>query len=71
MNKYLPVALIVIGLALGAYGFMQYGDSGASLSVGDISVSATDEGGRALSYITMGLGVISLLVGGALIAKSK
>lgn len=71
MNKFLPIALIVIGLALGLFGFSKLDDSGASLSIGDVEISATDEGGRTQSYVLIGLGAVSLLAGGAMMVKSK
>lgn len=71
VNKYLPIALIIIGLVVGILGFSKFDDSGASLSVGDLEVSATDEGGRAQSYVMIGLGAVSLLAGIAMMAKSK
>ena len=71
MNKYLPIALIVIGLALCLFGYSKFDDSGASLSVGDFEVSATDEGGRTQSYVLLGLGAVSLLAGVGMMVKSK
>jgi len=71
MNKYLPLLLIVIGLALGIFGFTKLGDSGASMSVGDIELSATDEGSQTQAYVLLGLGAVGVLAGVGLLAKSK
>ena len=59
------------GLALAVFGYSKFGDSGASLSVGDVSITATDEGGRTQSYLLMGLGAVSLIAGVGMMAKSK
>ncbi len=71
MKSYLPIALIVIGLVLGVFGFMKMDDSGASLSVGDVEISATDESSRTQSYVMMGLGAVSLLAGIGMMSKAK
>ncbi|HSM15754.1 MAG TPA: hypothetical protein VK845_01995 [Gemmatimonadales bacterium] len=71
MNKFFPIALIVVGLALGFFGFSRFDNSGASISVGEVEVSATDQGGRTQSYILLGLGAVSLLAGIGMMAKSK
>ena len=71
MNKYLPIVLIVIGLVLGIFGFTKLDDSGASLSVGEFEVSATDEGGRTQAYVLIGLGVVGVLAGVGMMVKSK
>ena len=71
MKKFLPVILIVVGLLLAVFGYTKFGDSGASLEVGGMEVSATDDGGRTQAYALMGLGAVSLLAGIGMMAKSK
>lgn len=71
MNKYLPIVLIVIGLILGIFGFTKLDDSGASLSVGELEVAATDEGGRTQAYVLIGLGAVGVLAGVGMMVKSK
>ncbi|HUF08114.1 MAG TPA: hypothetical protein VMO47_02255 [Rhodothermales bacterium] len=71
MNKYLPIILIIVGLVVGIYGFTKLDDSGASLSVGDLEVAATDEGGRTQAYVMIGLGVVGVLAGVGMMVRSK
>jgi hypothetical protein len=71
MKKHLPLALIVIGLALCLFGYSKFDDSGVSMSIGEVEVSATDEGGRTQSYVLLGLGAVSLLAGVGTMVKSK
>ncbi|MGA7306410.1 MAG: hypothetical protein WBW88_16140 [Rhodothermales bacterium] len=71
MNKYLPIVLIVIGLVLGIFGFTKLGDSGASMSVGDMHVSATDQGAQTQAYVLIGLGAIGIIAGVGMMVKSK
>ncbi|NND72547.1 MAG: hypothetical protein HKN43_13305 [Rhodothermales bacterium] len=69
MKSYLPVILLVAGLAFGYFGYTSYADSSASLSVGDVSVSATDEGQRSQAYILIGLSVLFLVSGAVLVTR--
>ena len=71
MNKYLPIVLIVIGLVLGIFGFTKLDDSGASMSMGDLEITATDEGSRTQAYVLIGLGVVGVLAGVGMMVKSK
>lgn len=69
--KNLPLILIVVGIALAIFGFTKLGDSGASFSVGDSSISVTDEGSQTQAYVLIGLGVIGTIAGVSMMAKSK
>jgi len=69
MKKPVPVLLLVVGVVLIVFGFMKMQDSGASVSMGDMEISATDEGARTQSYVLIGLGVAGLLAGGVMLRK--
>ena len=71
MSKFLPVVLILIGIALGIIGFNRFDDSGVEMSIGNMEMSASDGEGRTVAYVLMGLGVISLGAGIGMLAKSK
>ncbi len=64
MNKSIKSLLLVIGIALLAYGFYMLIAPEASVSIGDFNVSAQDNSD---AYITIALGIVavavSLLVG--------
>jgi len=71
MRSLFPVLLLVAGLALGFFGYVRYDDSGSSLSVGDIEISASDGKGRTESYLLFGLGAFCLLAGGSMLSRGK
>jgi hypothetical protein len=71
MSKFFPVALILIGIALGIIGFNRFDESGMEISIGNMEMSASDEEGRTVAYVLMGLGVISLGAGIGMLARSR
>lgn len=71
MSKFLPLLLIVIGLALGIFGYTKLGDSEASMAVGDLEISATDQGARTQAYVLIGLGAVGVLAGVGMMVRSK
>lgn len=70
MKNIIAIILIVLGVALGIYGYSTLQDSGGSLEMGDIEISAQDSGQRNQGYILMGLGVVCL-IGGVYTLKKK
>jgi LPXTG-motif cell wall-anchored protein len=70
MKNLLPIILILAGLGLGIYGIMKYGDSGASVEVLGVELSAKDNKGQQQAYLFMGLGLASL-AGGIYLMKRK
>ena len=71
MKQFLPYILLVSGLALGIFGFTKLDDSSASMAIGDVEISATDEGSQTQAYVLIGIGVIGVLAGVGLMTKAK
>ncbi|MCB0644986.1 MAG: hypothetical protein KDC44_25245 [Phaeodactylibacter sp.] len=69
MKKGLPILLIVAGIGLGIFGFMRLNDSGGSLEIGDLEISAQDQGQKNSAYILLGGGALCLLAGVRLYSK--
>ena len=63
------IILIVVGLALGYFGYEKYQESQASIKIGGIKISAGDSEGTTTSYVLMGLGAICFI--GGLISLNK
>ena len=70
MKNPLAIILIVLGVGLGIYGVTQLGDSGASLEVAGIELSAEDSGKKTSAYVMIGLGVLCLIGGIGMSKKS-
>ncbi|MCB0520200.1 MAG: LPXTG cell wall anchor domain-containing protein [Lewinellaceae bacterium] len=70
MKSLLPVLLIVVGLGLGIYGIMQFGDSGKTLEIAGIELGAHDKSQQTQAFLMIGLGVLSL-AGGIFMMKKK
>ncbi len=70
MKNLFPILLILAGLGLGIYGIMKYGDSGSSLEIAGIELSAKNESRQQQAYLFMGLGLVSL-AGGLYLMKRK
>lgn len=60
MNKSIKSVLLVVGIALLAYGIYMLVSPEASVELGPLSVKAQDNNN---AYITIGLGLVALLVG--------
>jgi len=69
MNRILFIALILIGLGLGYFGFTKLENSGSSLEIGKLEISAEDKGSSTQAYIMMGLG--ALLIGAGIVGAAK
>jgi len=70
MKKVIGIILIIAALGLGYMGINQINESSASVSIGELELSAEDEGSQTTGYIYVGLAVVSLVVGGNLLRKS-
>ncbi len=70
MKRTMGILLLVTGIALAIYGFSKYDRNTADIEIGDVEISAGDEGGQRQSYtlfILAGIGVIAgiaLMTGG-------
>jgi hypothetical protein len=71
MKRTIGILLLLAGIALGVYGFTTYDRNTADVKIGDLEISAGDEGGQQQSYtmfILAGIGVIAgvaLMTGGS------
>jgi hypothetical protein len=63
MKKILGLVLIVAALALGYFGFTKMQDNKAEIKIGDLELSATDEGSNQEAYLLMGAGAVCLIAG--------
>lgn len=60
MNKTIKMILLIVGVGLLGYGIYTLIAPEASISVGPLDVQAQD---NTNSYITIGLGVLALVIG--------
>ncbi|MCB0610408.1 MAG: hypothetical protein H6562_10800 [Lewinellaceae bacterium] len=69
MRKNIGILLMVLGIALGIYGFTKLDDNKADIRIGDLELSAEDKGGMNQAYILLGLGALGLLAGAVAVSK--
>lgn len=70
MNQSIGIALIILAVVLAYFGITTISDSGGSVEVVGIELSAEDEGMKTQGFIYLGLSVLSL-VGGITLLKKK
>ena len=70
MKKIVGIVLIVLSIGLGYFGVTQFADSGESVDVLGIEISAEDNKQKTSSFIYLGLAVASL-IGGVALVKGK
>lgn len=63
MKTLLAGILIILGIALAAYGVHTYQEATAQLDILGLKLSARDKSGQQSAYMYMGLGVIAALAG--------
>ncbi len=71
MKKIVSIILILLGIGLGYVGFTDLQDSSASVEIGEFELGVEDSSSKNQAYIMLGLGVLSVLIGAGLLAKSK
>ena len=69
MNKFIGIGLIVLALVLGYMGITTVSDSGGSVEVIGIELSAEDEGMKTQGFIYLGLSVLSFIGGISMLRK--
>lgn len=69
MNKTVATILLVVGIALGLFGFSKYNNSVDSIEVIGLEFTAKNESAANEAYLLMGAGV--LLAIGGLIGLAK
>jgi hypothetical protein len=63
MKKPLGIVLIVAALALGYFGFTKMNNSKAGVKIGDLEISATDQGSNQEAYMLFGAAAVCLIAG--------
>lgn len=71
MKTAIGIILIVAALILGYLGINQIQESGSSVEVLGLELSAEDESGKETGYIELGLGVVALIGGIYLVSKKR
>jgi len=70
MKKLLGTGLIILSLILGYLGITKFSNSGESIEIVGIELSAEDSKEKSTSYIYLGLAVFSL-IGGITLVKGS
>lgn len=70
-KKIVPLILLIAGLGLAIWGFTKQQDTGTSLEIGDLEISAKDEKASTTNYVIIGAGVVSFIAGAVMLGKSK
>jgi len=70
MKKPIGIVLIVLSIYLGYTGISKFNNSGESIEVIGIEISAEDNQKKSTSFIYLGLAVVSF-IGGVTMIKSK
>lgn len=71
MKRTIGIILLVLGIALGIYGFTQYDNSKAGIEIGNLEISAKDEGKSNVAFITMIIGGVGLIAGLVLMTNGR
>jgi len=69
MKKTVGILLIVLGIVLGYFGVGKISNSGGSVKVVGIELSASDEGKKTEGYVFLGFALASFIGGIILVGK--
>lgn len=69
MKKTIGIILILAALVFGYMGYTTLDNSKAEVSIGDLELSASDEGSKQTSYIYFGLGALCLIGGLVMVSR--
>jgi hypothetical protein len=70
MKKIIGIILIILSLYLGYMGVTTFSNSGESVEILGVELSAEDKQEKSTSFIYLGLAVVTL-IGGVALVKSK
>lgn len=70
MKKIIGIVLIVLSLYLGYVGITKFSNSGESVEIVGIEISAEDNQKKSTSFVYLGLAIASL-IGGVIMLKQK
>lgn len=71
MKQIIGILLLVVGLYLGYAGINKYSNSGESVEVLGVEISAKDNNSRTTAFIYIGLAVVCLFGGITLLKSGK
>ncbi len=69
MKKIIGILLIILALYLGYVGITKFSNSGESVEIVGIEISAEDSKKKSTSFIYLGLAVVSFIGGIGLVSK--
>lgn len=69
-KKTIGIVLVVISIALGIYGINEFNGSQAGIEIGDLELSATDEGSRSVAIMYLVLALVGFVGGMSIIRRS-
>lgn len=69
MKKPIGIVLIILALILGYLGITKVSNSGSSIKIVGIELSATDEGKKTEGFIYLGLALVSFIGGVSIVNK--
>lgn len=71
MKQIIGILLLIVGLYLGYSGINKYSNSGESVEVLGVEISAKDNNSRTTAFIYIGLAVVCLFGGISLLKSGK
>ncbi len=70
MNKFLGILLIILSLYLGYLGVTSFSNSGQSVDIVGVEISAEDNQQKLTSFIYLGLALVSF-IGGIFLTQNR
>lgn len=68
--RVIGVILLVGGILLGYFGYEKYNEKKANVKIGDLEITAKDQGNTTVAFIMMGAGLVGI-IGGAVMLSRK
>ena len=69
MKRTISIILIIVAVVLGVLGIQTLNDSGGSIEIGDLELSAEDNSKENTAYIYFGLCAVALIGGIVMLRK--
>jgi hypothetical protein len=69
--RIIGVILLIGGILLGYFGYQKLDKNKADVKIGDLELSAKDEGNTTSAYVMMGAGVVALIGGAVMLARKS
>lgn len=71
MKRLIGIVLIVLSIAMGVLGIQKLQNSGGSVEIAGLELSAQDKSAKTQGFVYLGLGLVLLPVGGSIVRKSN